>query len=953
MARNGSAAQLLWTEAADVLIAGARDPLLAARRETLHTFVCLVYDEEVAAAVWENEDARAALLAAAAAGDEDVQCCAHSVLSLIPGQHSYQRLNHTSTSFWLHTPTRQVVLSTARRLAGPDGQRLRIRVRGWGCAAWSEPVTQASPRVRTEAWDALSNSMSVLEGLLRRNRAAEARELFKLLWFDVDEYIQRRAHGHDEAEVEATRAGSAEDVQAVVLSCLTDTEEEDQIKIKALAFLARVHKAQKHSQEHRTYLLHCPDVGGAVLARLPAQLCTAVLACADRTAEASAAPVRAAALALCCDMVEGVEEGDGETAPGNDFKSQMLSVLLGAAEGERAVLDRRLRERCEQTAEKLEMSSADSSQAAVPLRNRRRYSGLSVEERLQRLRQEWERSGEGKPGIRVKVHVGLIGQDMLDLGEKIGRKRDEANHTRISFELDHGVDAGGLTRQCFAEFGKALLEVNEPRRGSKRLRPTESASHCCFLLLLLPTCCCGLLDKACPLRAASRQVTTVSATADALARMKNLLKAFRPPLNANPHEEARLISEVRAALSAQEEATAADVLLADSGAAGTAASDASHLRSSSNGGGGGSGDGGGGGGGGGGVDGSGEMDHDASFGGRPPKRQRSAGTFALPAKMFKLTEGGNLVPSGAETLCNRVGEATDEAGAVVPEVNESTLARYRAIGRVCALALVNNQTLALPFARYFLRLVLREPPTELDDLQIELQAEDPSHLLGKEDFMQAPLADMGMDGGMLSFGRQTSCSLTAPLAKHPATEVTDANKHDYLRRRLAHELVLTIEAQASAFREGVEDVAGVGWLPLLSAEELRLVWGGHQIDDAHLEVWRSKTSVNGRAFVADIFWEWLGTSSEARRAEVLQFATGASRLPCDSQLAAWTFHIEVLVASDVATIEPTATNGLSAPAMLARASTCSKTIQLPPYEDVEALARGMEYSLMDGGFGSA
>jgi len=71
------------------------------------------------------------------------------------------------------------------------------------------------------------------------------------------------------------------------------------------------------------------------------------------------------------------------------------------------------------------------------------------------------------------------------------------------------------------------------------------------------------------------------------------------------------------------------------------------------------------------------------------------------------------------------------------------------------------------------------------------------------------------------------------------------------------------------------------------------------------------------------------------------------------QLAAWTFHIEVLVASDVATIEPTATNGLSAPAMLARASTCSKTIQLPPYEDVEALARGMEYSLMDGGFGSA
>ena len=32
-----------------------------------------------------------------------------------------------------------------------------------------------------------------------------------------------------------------------------------------------------------------------------------------------------------------------------------------------------------------------------------------------------------------------------------------------------------------------------------------------------------------------------------------------------------------------------------------------------------------------------------------------------PAMLFKLTESGSLAPSGAETLCGRVGEATDEA----------------------------------------------------------------------------------------------------------------------------------------------------------------------------------------------------------------------------------------------------------------------------------------------------
>ena len=52
-------------------------------------------------------------------------------------------------------------------------------------------------------------------------------------------------------------------------------------------------------------------------------------------------------------------------------------------------------------------------------------------------------------------------------------------------------------------------------------------------------------------------------------------------------------------------------------------------------------------------------------------------------------------------------------------------------------------------------------------------------------------------------------------------------------------------------------------------------------------------------------------------------------------------------------VQPTESNGLSAPAMCAKASTCARTLCLPNYEDREALARGMEYSLMDGGFGMA
>ena len=86
--------------------------------------------------------------------------------------------------------------------------------------------------------------------------------------------------------------------------------------------------------------------------------------------------------------------------------------------------------------------------------------------------------------------------------------------------------------------------------------------------------------------------------------------------------------------------------------------------------------------------------------------------------------------------------------------------------------------------------------------------------------------------------------------------------------------------------------------------------------------------------------------------QVLQFATGAARLPSDVEMAqGWTFSIQA--STSFPTIEPTPSNGLTEPAMCARASTCSKTIYLPPYADVDALGHGMRYSLMDGGFGLA
>ena len=91
--------------------------------------------------------------------------------------------------------------------------------------------------------------------------------------------------------------------------------------------------------------------------------------------------------------------------------------------------------------------------------------------------------------------------------------------------------------------------------------------------------------------------------------------------------------------------------------------------------------------------------------------ETAAGTSSnaptVPAPpLFKRTEAGGLVPSSAETLMGCVGTATEPDGPIVPTISSGVLSQYRACGRACGLALINECQLGLPFARYFVRLLL-------------------------------------------------------------------------------------------------------------------------------------------------------------------------------------------------------------------------------------------------------
>ena len=82
-----------------------------------------------------------------------------------------------------------------------------------------------------------------------------------------------------------------------------------------------------------------------------------------------------------------------------------------------------------------------------------------------------------------------------------------------------------------------------------------------------------------------------------------------------------------------------------------------------------------------------------------------------------------------------------------------------------------------------------------------------------------------------------------------------------------------------------------------------------------------------------------------RSSEVLQFATGATRLPVD--LSRWIFRISREAHPPI--ISATAANRLDGDAMLATAATCGNAIRLPRWQDKQELERGMRMSLMLGG----
>ena len=167
-------------------------------------------------------------------------------------------------------------------------------------------------------------------------------------------------------------------------------------------------------------------------------------------------------------------------------------------------------------------------------------------------------------------------------------------------------------------------------------------------------------------------------------------------------------------------------------------------------------------------------------------------------------------------------------------------------------------------------------------------------------------------------------------------DVTESNKDEYVDLVVAHWIAGRIEEQFHAFMGGLSDVLPLDLLRVFEEHELEmLISGTTEID---MDDWMRFTDYRGYEETNRVikwFWACLKSWPAGRRARLLEFTTGTSRVPVDG--------FKDLQGGDGPrrfTIEKSGdSNGLPC------SHTSCNRLNLPPYEDYESLERKLRFAI--------
>ncbi|KAI8850426.1 hypothetical protein BC829DRAFT_425173 [Chytridium lagenaria] len=271
-------------------------------------------------------------------------------------------------------------------------------------------------------------------------------------------------------------------------------------------------------------------------------------------------------------------------------------------------------------------------------------------------------------------------------------------------------------------------------------------------------------------------------------------------------------------------------------------------------------------------------------------------------------------------------------------VNPEHLNYFKFIGRVVGLGIFHQRFLDAFFVSAFYKMILKRKIT-LKDME-SVDAQQYRSLQWMLDNPIEGVLDLTFAVENEIFGELVTVDLK-PNGND--IEVTDENKPDYVQLVTDWRIVNRVEEQFRAFQQGFNEVIPQELISVFDERELELLIGG--LAEMDVDDWKKHTDYRGYTEADEVvqwFWKYVRGLEAEKKANLLQFVTGTSRIPVNG--------FKDLQGSDGPrrfTIEKTGELE-----QLPKSHTCFNRLDLPPYKSYEKLVEKLTLAVEEGmGFG--
>ncbi|KAF9919353.1 hypothetical protein FBU30_011073, partial [Linnemannia zychae] len=209
-------------------------------------------------------------------------------------------------------------------------------------------------------------------------------------------------------------------------------------------------------------------------------------------------------------------------------------------------------------------------------------------------------------------------------------------------------------------------------------------------------------------------------------------------------------------------------------------------------------------------------------------------------------------------------------------INSEHLNYFKFIGRVVGLAIFHRRLLDAFFIVSFYKMILKKKVTLADLESVDADVyRNLNWLLDDEN--GAETLDTTFSTNDERFGEIVTIDLKENGQNIP---VTEENKKEYVELMTEWRITRRVEEQFKAFAEGFHQLIPQELVTVFDERELELLMGG--ISEIDCDDWKKHTDYRGyteQDEVVQWFWKCIRSWDSEKKARLLQFTTGTSRIP--------------------------------------------------------------------------